>query len=340
MVNTINTEAFAETLRQKIIQSDERRLLISVLEGSDQENDLSMPTNCKGVGRIRHFKHETSPGWPINPLPTEPAARALGLKSSPQSMMAQVFQNAACPWRCWYCFVPYNLLSADSQKSRWLSAEDLVSLYLEEDQPPCLIDLSGGSPDLVPEWSVWMMEALEAAGLNEKTFLWTDDNLSTTYLFDRLSHEQLDRLQAYPNYGRVCCFKGYDSASFTFNTRASETDFERQFQIMRRLLTLDIDLYGYLTLTAQHDADLKANMSAFVDHLQELSENLPLRIIPLRIGVYGPVEARMTPERQRSLEVQEDAIACWLAELDARFTEQDRTAQICEVSIKGRGTTT
>src|ERR1035437_1378640 len=119
----------------------------------------------------------TSPVCPTNPLPIAPACKALGL-DPPSVMTAQVFQNAACAWRCWFCFVPYNLLSADPKRGEWLTAEDLVQLYRKEPECPFVIDLSGGSPDLVPEWTPWMMRALADAGLDSSTYLWTDDNLS------------------------------------------------------------------------------------------------------------------------------------------------------------------
>ena len=83
-------------------------------------------------------------------------------------MTAQVFQNAACAWRCWYCFVPYNLLSADPDRGEWLTADDLVQLYRNDAERPLVIDLTGGSPDLVPEWIPWMMRALADAGLDSQ----------------------------------------------------------------------------------------------------------------------------------------------------------------------------
>jgi uncharacterized Fe-S cluster-containing radical SAM superfamily protein len=334
----IDTNSFARLLREKAIKPDERKLLVSVLAGSGQESDFASPANCNGLGRIRHFRHETAPGWPINPLPIVPAAKALGFADSPKVMTAQVFQNAACPWRCWYCFVPYNLLSADESRSRWVGADDLVQLYRREPEPPRVIDLSGGSPDLVPEWSVWMMDALDTAGLSTSTYLWSDDNLSTTYLFDELSTAQIDRLQSYPNYGRVCCFKGFDAESFSFNTNAQKGDFDRQFDIMARLLTLDIDLYGYLTLTAPSDNQLASKMSAFMDRLQSLDPHLPLRIVPLKIGVYGPVTGRLTPEREKSLKIQETAIALWVAELEARYSNELISRSICDIRIGARST--
>lgn len=333
MSKMIDTASFAPNLRDRAIRLEQKSILISVLAGSDQEGDLSEPTNCEGLGRIRHFKHETAKNWPINPLPTVPAARALGIDLQIDSMNAQVFQNAACPWRCWYCFVPYNLLSANQSRSKWMTAAELVDLYESEARPPRLIDLSGGSPDLIPEWSIWMMDALEAAGLSETTYLWSDDNLSTTYLFDKLTKEQLRRLQTYPNYGRVCCFKGYDEESFSFNTGARKHDFGNQLSIMSKLLGLDIDIYGYITLTGPNNHNLASKMARFFDQLQSLHRNLPLRIVPLRIGVYGPVEHRLNDARLRSLEVQEDAIACWNNEILARFSPRERELPICDVSL-------
>ena len=329
----IDTDRFAKILRDRSVNVEGREILISMLAGSEQEADISEPVNCDGLGRIRHFKERTAEGWPANPLPIAPAMKALGEFGPQDRINAQVFQNAACPWRCWYCFVPYNLLSANDTKAKWVTSEELVELYALEPDRPKMIDLSGGSPDLVPEWSVWMMEALEKAELEQKTYLWSDDNLSTNYLFEKLSKSQLDKLQEYKNYGRVCCFKGFDEASFTFNTQATSDAFEKQFEVMAKNLQLDIDLYGYLTLTASEDKNIEQKMSNFVDKLQELSPNLPLRIIPLRIGTYGPVLGRMTQDRSNSLDVQETAIQCWNKELNSRFSDSQRDTSICEVKL-------
>ncbi|MBI1777194.1 MAG: hypothetical protein HYR63_17795 [Proteobacteria bacterium] len=335
LTKPIDTAKLSETLRARAIDVAGRRLLVSRLAGSEQEVDLSAPTNCRGYGRVRHFKQTTSSGWPINPLPIVPASKALGINPPPQMMRAQVFQNAACAWRCWYCFVPYNLLSANQSLSAWLTPEELVSMYQAEPDRPRIIDLSGGSPDLIPEWTPWMMSALKNVGLDQTTYLWTDDNLSTTYLFDKLDQTQLDIMQEYKNYGRVCCFKGYDARSFAFNTRAAEEDFDNQFVIMRRLLTLDIDLYGYVTLTSPYSEGVAASVANFVDRLQNLNPNLPLRVTPLQIRVFSPVNSRLTADRERSLAVQEEAIAAWESELDRRFEPTARALDVANVPITG-----
>jgi hypothetical protein len=181
-----------------------------------------------------------------------------------------------------------------------------------------------------------MMEALAAAGLDQTTYLWSDDNLSTTYLFDKLSPDDLKRMLGYRNYGRVCCFKGFDARSFAFNTRAVGSDFDLQFEIMRRLLDLGLDLYGYATFTASDANKIDAAMRVFVDRLQALDPNLPLRVVPLEIREFSPVTPRMNEARQESLVVQQAAIAAWQRELESRFPARLRSLGIADVPLRGR----
>lgn len=334
----IDTQRFAERLRVRAIDVEGRRILISRLAGSDQEVDLTLPANCNGYGRVRHFHMSTADGWPANPLPILPACRALGITPVPEMMKALVFQNAACAWRCWYCFVPEQLLAADRDHSAWFTSDELVALYRQIPEAPRIIDLSGGSPDLVPEWTPWMMRALIDAGLENSTYLWTDDNLSTTYLFDSLSSADLELLQAYRNYGRVCCVKGYDARSFAFNTRAAPEDYARQFEILQRVVALGLDVYGYVTLTSCHEDGISQGVADLVDRLQEIDPNFPLRVVPLRIQIFTPVESRLARDakRERSLTVQEEAIAAWNGELERRFAPALRTLSVCDVPLGRR----
>ncbi len=334
----IDTERFAAHLRARAIDVEGERVLISRLGGSGQEVDLTLPANCNGYGRVRHFRQATSLGWPSNPLPIAPACRALGIKTVPDMMTALVFQNAACAWRCWYCFVPEELLKADLTHSAWFTSDDLVSLYRQIAEPPLIIDLSGGSPDLVPEWTPWMMRALDGAGLADTTYLWTDDNLSTTYLFDALSSDELARLRSYRNYGRVCCIKGFDARSFAFNTRAAADGFERQFEVLRRVVDLGLDVYGYITLTSPDDRAVDGGVADLVDRLQAIDPNYPLRVVPLQITVFTPVAQRLArdADRERSLVVQEQAIAAWNSELIKRFSPALRALPIGAVPLQRR----
>ena len=169
----IDTAKFSEHLRAQAIKLDEKRLLVTKYAGSKQEMDLTVPANCGGFGRIHHFRRHQPLPWPENPLPIDPASKALKLGKSSE-IEVQVFQNAICSWRCWYCFVDFNLLSANPKYSEFKTTDELLDLYLAEDIRPQTIDLSGGQPDLVPEWSFWFFESLTRRELQDSIYVWSD----------------------------------------------------------------------------------------------------------------------------------------------------------------------
>jgi uncharacterized Fe-S cluster-containing radical SAM superfamily protein len=329
----IDTDRFSRTMRDRILDAAKRRILITNHHGSAQEPDLTVPANCDGVGRIRHFRRDTPGGWPSNPLPIDPACRALGLPRT-DMIEAQVFQNAACNWRCWYCFVPFDRLSGDQTRSVWLTADELVERYLAEPARPRIIDLTGGQPDLVPEWTVWMMDALEAVNLGDHVYLWSDDNLSNDYFFRHLSDSQRGRVASYRCYGRVGCFKGFNSTSFAFNTQADPSLFDRQFELMGRLLDAGLDMYAYVTLTSPSAPGMENDMACFVDRLQRLDERLPLRTVPLKIERFTPMHDRTSAPHEDALTFQEYVIEAWHAEIDRRFTATDRVLNITEAMVR------
>lgn len=336
MPKPIDTDRFSRAMRDRGADAPARALRITRLTGSQQEHDLSEPANCQGFGRIRHFRRSTSDGWPANPLPIAPAARALGLDPEPATLDAQVFQNAVCNWRCWYCYVDFELLSGRSDRSQLLTADQIIELYLGEPDPPPVIDLSGGQPDLVPEWVAWMIEALRGRGIDDRVYLWSDDNLSTDYYFSRLSADDRATIESHRRYGKVCCFKGFDEASFALNTGAREVDFDRQFALMRRLVDeTPLDLYAYATFTGPGEADVAAAMTRFVDRLQDVAVSLPLRTIPLEVGVFTPVTGRRPAELiERALAVQDEAITAWNTELERRFSPTQHDQSICDVDLR------
>jgi uncharacterized Fe-S cluster-containing radical SAM superfamily protein len=331
----IKTDPFSATLRERGIDQEARRVLIANLEASDQAGDLTEPLNCSGFGRIRHFRRETAVGWPENPLPIDPAGRALGA-GRPEVMRAQVFQNAVCNWRCWYCYVDFPLLSGNSDRASMLSAAELLDLLEAEDDPAAVLDLSGGQPDLVPEWVIWVAEEIDRRGLSKKLYLWSDDNLSNDYFWAHLDDAKRAVLSQRTHYGKVCCFKGFDERSFAFNTGAESMLFSRQFELFERLLTqTDIDLYAYATFTAPSDQGLESSMAAFVDRLQGIDPNLPLRLIPLRVEPFTPVRNRgIGEEHEASLRIQDQAVASWLSELSDRFSSTELKMPITEVGLR------
>lgn len=333
----IDTEALSSRYRQAAIDIPSKRILITKLAGSAQEPDLSAPTNCRGFGRIHHFRRETASNFPANPLPIDPAAQSLGMARQ-DLLRAQVFQSAVCNWRCWYCYVPFELLSAHPDHSAWLTAGQLVDYYLEQDDPPSVIDLSGGQPDLTPEWTLWMMEALRERGLENQIYLWSDDNLSNDYFWKYLSEADRHQILTYPHYGRVCCFKGFDAESFAYNTKAAPALFDQQFTLMGRLLNFGIDIYAYATFPTLVEAKIDIRMSEFVDRLQELDPVLPIRTIPLKIQIFGASARRIGANESIAINLQQQAIECWNKELARRFTPQERALPVTAISLQDRRT--
>jgi uncharacterized Fe-S cluster-containing radical SAM superfamily protein len=328
----VDTEGLAARYRAETVRVETRQLLITNFHGTEQEKDFTEPANCGGFGRIRHFRRKTSPGWPPNPLPIDPACAALGIGTKDE-IHAQVFQNAACNWRCWYCFVPFNLLSADPKRSAWVTPEELIQHFLKEPNRPSMLDLSGGQPELVPEWVFWMMQELDRNGLSDDVYLWSDDNLSCDYFWRHLSVEQQEFVATYPKYGRVACFKGFDESSFAFNTRAGKEWFGRQFELMTRLVHSGMDVYAYVTFTTPSDENIADGMRRFVDRLQEVDENLPLRTIPLEIQKFTPMLKRIDETHDAAMQHQWRAMEAWRRELDDRFTITSRSLPITEIRI-------
>lgn len=314
----INTASFSQHLRQHAIDLEAQKVLVTRFTGSQEERDFSVPANCAGFGRVHHFRRHQQGNWPQNPLPIDPAAEALGV-APPDSIRVQVFQNAVCNWRCWYCFVDFELLSGDRRYSEFKSCSELLDLYQAEEDAPRIIDLSGGQPDLIPEWTWWFFSELTNRGLLQHIYLWSDDNLSNDYLWNFLERDQIHKLANSTRYGRVGCFKGFDSESFRFNTQAAGDLFFRQFELMRRLVDADFDVYGYATFTTPTSTDIRGKMRAFVDELQEIHPLFPLRTVPLLVTSYSPMRQRLDSTRAKALALQSDAVAAWQEELGCRF---------------------
>ena len=95
-------------------------------------NELSRLRASKGFIRTTELRRirsnstlsgESSPRVAEQSTTNDPASQALTLPRA-DLLRAQAFQNAVCNWRCWYCYVPFGLLSANLEHSAWLSAED------------------------------------------------------------------------------------------------------------------------------------------------------------------------------------------------------------------------
>ncbi|MFC1611496.1 4Fe-4S cluster-binding domain-containing protein [Myxococcota bacterium] len=332
MTRNLDCDRLATTLRAKILDTQQCTVLVSRLAGTEQEKDLTKPPNCGGVGRIRHFRRQANDKWVPDPLPNDPATKALGMESQALTR-AQVFQSSGCNLRCWYCFVPSNLLAGKDANGERLTAADLIDRFLAEEERPDVIDLSGGEVSLTPEWVVWMMRELQRRSLHTKTYLWSDDNLTNDFFWRFLAESEKELVITYRNYGKVACFKGFSPGSFSFNTGAAPELFERQFDLMERWASTGVDLYSYCTLTTPTDQDIRDGIPRFVDRLQAISDNLPLRTVPLLVSEFGPVTARLNADRTMALRNQWLALEAWRRELSARFASAQLAANIADVCL-------
>ena len=179
-----------------------------------------------------------------------------------------------------------------------------------------------------------MMESLKEYGINHNVLLWSDDNLSTDFFWRFLTDKQIEFYSTYKNYSKVCCFKGIDENSYLLNTNSKHTSLSSQFQLFNAYLTLGIDLYGYITLTSPSNTDFHITISKLFDKFQSIHENLPLRIIPLKIELYNPVKVRFKHIYQDLLYGQELAMEQWLKQISNRFSSTMTNTPITEINIR------
>jgi len=330
-VSNIDDAFLADRFRSRLLRGDDKSVLIAALDTSLSASDKYTIANCAGYGRIREFRdyklyleRAVFPDRPLRP----------NFRGYPPNELVrtQVFQLAGCNWRCWYCFVDDNRLSANPKYGKYFTAAELVDLYLAEPNHPDIIDLSGGQPDLVPEWALWMVDECDKRGILDTTYIWIDDNLSNDFLFRFLTRSQIARLASVPKLSRMGCFKGFDEASFTFTTRAPPERFQQQFETTAKIIDAGFRFYAYATFTAADLNNLEASMRLFVDRLQEINELLPLRTTPLKVYPFAVTTTRQDQERARSLVNQLTAFAAWDSELRRRYPAELLTKRPDEIA--------
>jgi uncharacterized Fe-S cluster-containing radical SAM superfamily protein len=317
--------------RDSIYNGDTREFLLARISGSDQEKDLSRPPNCNGFGRIRHFKRWLDDDW-LDPLPMDPMSKSLKVPYV-DLVEAQVFQIASCNLRCWYCFVPDNLKKGNQISASSFTGQEMIDLFACADNQVRLLDLSGGNPELVPEWLVDTMKALDKRGLKEHVYLWSDDTLTTDYFFQFLSKEERKIICEYPHYGKVGCFKGFDESSFHFNTNLGKAFYKQQFELFSRYLEMGLDIYGYVTFTSDNIEGIDGKINDFINRLKKIHPLLPLRIVPLKIVLFSPVEQRINVTYETAMINQLVVHKEWQKQLRAIYNEDQLCQRICDISL-------
>ncbi len=92
-------------------------------------------------------------------------------------------------------------------------------------------------------------------------------------------------------------------------------------------------MYAYVTLTSPSSDKIPSRMKSFVDRLQSVHENLPLRTIPLEIQQYSPMKKRFKGKKMDALDNQRIAIDAWRGEIEERFSWQELSLPVTDVSL-------
>lgn len=320
-------------MRARLVRPAEREVLIAHLGGTRESQDDYTRLNCGGFGRIRRFETFSIHLRADPSLPAKPHYRGM---PPVVPFETQVFQIGGCNWACWYCFVDDELLEGDARRGRFMTAGEMVDLYLAEPDRPEVLDLSGGQPDLVPEWCLWTMQAIEARGLRGAVRIWIDDNLSGSFMRRFLKPAEIAYMAEFPLHSRVGCFKGFSPESFALNTKASPRAFERQFGVMRDLIRDGFDMYAYATFTAEPTDRLAEQIRDFVDRLQDVDRQLPLRTIPLEVRPFTALQDRAAEVSGSWIAFQHEAVQTWEDELRSRFAPAELVASYDEIELASR----
>jgi uncharacterized Fe-S cluster-containing radical SAM superfamily protein len=311
-----NTNNLCAPIRSIAFNEEKKKFLISNLHNTLEAEDHYTSLNCDGFGRIRnyqYFKLHLSNSI----LPVKPLLRTLK-KSLP--FKTQVFQIMGCNWRCWYCFVDYKLLGVNQKYGHYFTTNELLELYLNNSiNETDIIDLSGGQPDLIPEWCLNFARSIDDHNLSGKIHLWMDDSLSSFNLWRYLSKTEIKYLSAFPLHSRACCLKGYNEESFIYNTTSTKIHYNNQFLILDKLIRDGFDLYVYVNFTTPSTREINKDINVFIEKLMRIHPLLPLRTIPLKVTPFSTMSKRLKSDFNVALLNQNIIFDLWAERLISNF---------------------
>lgn len=328
-----NPIELAERLRPRMIDLENKKVLLAVLAGTKQEVDIKKERFFEDVFRSKIYtKPEEKELDYFKGEPAGIAAAKLGI--SPEKCNAVFLgQINGCNLNCWYCYVDRAANSANQKHGKFFSAEEYLNQFLIErkkfqnSKNPSLklniLRISGGEVFIVPEIIFWMVETIGKYNLRNDLYVWVDCNLATgNFYWKYLSEEQRARIRYFKNIGFCVCYKGFDGETFYENTGAAPEFFDEQIKLHRRLINEGLDVYSYLYPVTSSDHNLRERLSAFMDKLRRtVSELAPLRMATPPIKVFSPTEKRLTPKRRKALENQWLAMEIWKEELQKRYAQ-------------------
>lgn len=327
-------DRICEMLRKRIVDVENKKVKLTKFNDLNECMDNNCYVNCMGMGRLRRYKNFSL----FLDNQEKPQKRLLrGLNPSINDFETQVFQIMGCNMRCWYCFVDRCVLAAREGYGEWMTISDMIELFLKENHLPYIIDLSGGQPDLVPEWCLWVMEEVEKRNLRDIIYIWMDDNLATTHIMEKyLTQEQISYMANYPKHSRACCFKGYNEYTYRFNVGNKCLTLEEQVNNFRKLYNYGFDIYAYITLTGPKGSANRKDIEVFISKIQDIHPKLPLRLIPIKIKEFTETAERINGIQIEALEEQYRAYDIWTEVMNERFSKEEMNLPYENVIIQNR----
>ena len=307
-------------------------LMNKILTNTEKEK-RKLNVNCDEFGMIRIFQRNKFNDWNADPIPMDIISSKMKTKKL-DKIPVQMFEVAKCNLHCWWCYLPKQLRNITEEYTKWFSVSELFNLFERENNDVKVIYLSGGNPELVPEFVYSFMKELDKRKRSQEIFLWSDDVLTTDFLIEKMSKEQINYMTKYKNYAKICCLKGFDNESFEYNTGMDKKEFDNQIKRLKICIDIGFDVYGYIILVCKDLNDIESKIKKTMDKLQEISYFLPLRIIPIKIEKFSAVIERLNEEREQSILNQYQVLQIWNNELYNRFTKTELECNIADLKLK------
>lgn len=275
--------ALQMNLREHIYNNEKRSIKVINFSETPQRGDSYHVQSTSPYVRVREFSSFAMHAQPRFIDYRSPRYNCLlkkNAKAADAPWRTATVQLLGCSWRCWYCYVDATNLAKSSPHAREIGIAELCDEILS--LPLDIIDLSGGQPDLVPEWVSITHDRLSRLGDGSSVHLRSEDNLSNDCLWRFLGDKEARRLATSDRYTRVGCFKGFDEESYV-NVVGKAGSLDDQFACAERLFETGFDPFYYATFSPGTVDRIEMRVRAFFERLQRISEWLPLRIVPLSL---------------------------------------------------------
>lgn len=312
------------------IYKDGKFLMCKILY-DNEETKKKLNVNLNDFGRIRTFYRKKFTDWNSDPIPLDIISEKLNYKEL-DKLDVQMLEVAKCNLHCWWCYLPDEIRRINDKYMEWFSPKELVDLILRDNKDCKSIYLSGGNPELVPEFVYEFMKELEERKISNDILLWSDDVLTTDYNFN-IDKDKLDYMINYQNYIKLCCLKGFDPESFAFNTLLPKEVFNEQLSRLKKYIDLGFEVYCYIILTCNSLKNIKTKIKNIINQLQDISYYLPLRVIPIKIEEFSAVTSRLNTERIKSMQNQYEVLKVWNQEIDNIYSEDERKQNIAKIKL-------